>query len=116
MATDLGTQITALPGQYLATLTNADKGYAFTYPTGLRVRVSVQPHDNGASVSLTQSAITDGTTDVVASDQMIVAANGVLSWVAGDADRESATTLATQFVLTSGTAGTKVLIWLEEID
>lgn len=116
MATALGSQITTFPGAYLATLTTADKGYAFTYPVGVPLRVTVQPHVNVASVTLTESAITDGVTAITVLDGMIVAASGSLSWVVNVQSDGIRNPPATQFVLASASGATKVLIWLEELE
>lgn len=114
MATELSSLITAYPGQTLVTLTNANKGYAFTYPVGVPLRISIQPHANSAAVACVETAITDGTTDLTASDQFVVAAGASVTW---DVAPETSVKLprATQFVLTSGTADTKVLIWAGEL-
>lgn len=114
MATTLESLITRYPGTTLVTLTNANAGYAYTYPVGVPVQVTIQPHSASAAVAMVETAITDGTTSVTAADQFVVPADGALTWVVAP---EAATKLprATQFVLTTGTAGTKVLIAVEEI-
>ena len=113
MATSLSTVILTTPGAYLATLTNANRGYAFSYPVGVACRVNVQPHVNSAAVAFTESAIVDGTTVITASDHVVVAADGLFSfqYMGGRANQPA----ATQFVLASGTAGTKVLVLVEEL-
>jgi hypothetical protein len=115
MATVLATSITTYPGRYLATLTTANTGYAFTYPTGVPLKINIQPHANAASVAFTESAIEDGVTAIVPADELVIGSEGLFSFVVAP---ESGVRLprATQFVLASATAGTKVLIFVEEME
>lgn len=115
MATAITSVITTFPGEHLATLTNANTGYAFTHPVGVPVRFTIQPHVNSAAIAFIETAITDGTTSVTAADHLEIAAGGILSWVVAP-EQSVKLPRATQFVLASGTAGTKVFIMAEEVD